>query len=106
MQFLETSVFTKQITDLISDEEYQRLQRDLLINPLAGKLIKNTGGLRKLRWGIESKGRGKRGGIRIIYYYIASQSKVFMLVAYEKGKKDDLTQKERAVLRKLVSEEL
>ena len=104
MEILETSVFTKQITQLVSDEDYQHLQRVLVINPLAGALIKNSGGLRKLRWRIE--GRGKSGGIRVIYYYVTADSKVFMLVAYDKSKKDDLTQKELAILRKLVKVEL
>jgi hypothetical protein len=104
MEILETSVFTKQITRLVSDEDYQHLQRVLVINPLAGALIKNSGGLRKLRWRIG--GRGKSGGIRVIYYYVTADIKIFMLVAYDKSKKDDLTQKELAILRKLVKAEL
>ncbi len=74
------------------------------MNPLAGVLIKNSGGLRKLRWRIE--GRGKSGGIRVIYYYVTSDDKVFMLVAYDKSKKDDLTKKQLASLKKIVREEL
>lgn len=71
---------------------------------MAGALIKNSGGMRKLRWRIA--GKGKSGGIRVIYYYVTADSKIFMLVAYEKSRKDDLTQKELASLRKLVTEEL
>ena len=104
MEIYETSVFTKQITGLISDEAYRDLQRVLVVNPLTGALIKNSGGLRKLRWRIA--GKGKSGGIRVIYYYVTADSKIFMLVAYEKSKKDDLTQKQLASLRKLVKEEL
>jgi hypothetical protein len=104
MEIFETSVFSKQITRLISDEDYQQLQRVLVINPLAGVLIKNSGGLRKLRW--RSKGTGKSGGIRVIYYYLTADDQIFMLVAYEKSKKDDLTKKQLASLRKLVVEEL
>ena len=104
MEIYETSVFTKQITGLISDEDYRDLQRVLVVNPFAGVLIKNSGGLRKLRWRIA--GKGKSGGIRVIYYYVTADSKIFMLVAYEKSKKDDLTQKQLATLRKLVMEEL
>ncbi len=104
MEIFETSVFSKQITRLISDEDYQQLQRVLVINPLAGALIKNSGGLRKLRW--RSKGTGKSGGIRVIYYYVTADNQIFMLVAYEKSKKDDLTKKQLASLRKLVVEEL
>ena len=104
MEIFETSVFSKQITRLISDEEYQQLQRVLVINPLAGALIKNSGGLRKLRWRREAT--GKSGGIRVIYYYVTADDQIFMLVAYEKSKKDDLTKKQLANLRKLVVEEL
>ncbi len=104
MEIYETSVFTKQITGLISDEDYRDLQRVLVVNPLAGALIKNSGGLRKLRWRIA--GKGKSGGIRVIYYYVTADSKIFMLAAYEKSKKDDLTQKQLTSLRKLVMEEL
>jgi len=104
MEIYETSVFTKQITGLISDEDYRDLQRVLVVNPLAGAMIKNSGGLRKIRWRIA--GKGKSGGIRVIYYYVTANSKIFMLVAYEKSKKDDLTQKQLASLRKLLMEEL
>jgi hypothetical protein len=104
MEIYETSVFTKQITSLLSDENYRDLQRVLVINPLAGAIIKNSGGLRKLRWRIA--GKGKSGGIRVIYYYVAADNKIFMLVAYEKSKKDDLTQKQLSSLRKLVTKEL
>lgn len=104
MEIYETNVFTKQIAGLISAEDYRNLQRVLVVNPLAGALIKNSGGLRKLRWRIA--GKGKSGGIRVIYYYVTADSKIFMLVAYEKSKKDDLTQKQLANLRKLVTEEL
>ena len=104
MEIVETSVFTKQITRFISDEDYRQLQCSLVMNPLTGALIKNSGGLRKLRWRIE--GRGKSGGIRVIYYYVTSDNKVFMLVAYDKSKKDDLTKKQLASLKKIVREEL
>lgn len=75
-----------------------------MINPIAGAMIRRSGGLRKLRWAIE--GRGKRGGIRVIYYYVTPDERIFMLAAYDKGAKDDLTDKEVAALRKLVKEEL
>lgn len=104
MEIFETSVFTKQITQLISDEDYRHLQQVLIVNPLAGALIRNSGGLRKLRWRIA--GKGKSGGIRVIYYYVMGDGKIFMLVAYEKSKKDDLTQRQLATLKKLVTEEL
>jgi len=104
MEIVETSVFTKQIRSLLKEDEYRELQERLVINPLAGAVIRGSGGLRKLRWAVE--GRGKSGGIRVIYYYVAAEGLIFMLVAYAKVAKDDLTDKEVAALRKLVKEEL
>ncbi len=104
MEIIETSIFTRQIRKLLSDEEYAELQFRLVINPLAGAAIRGSGGLRKLRWA--AAGRGKSGGIRVIYYYVTAEYQIFMLVAYAKGAKDDLTDNEVAALRKLVREEL
>ncbi len=67
MIFKETSVFTRQISKLISDDAYREFQQALIFNPIAGDLIKGSGGLRKIRW--RSATGGKRGGIRVIYYW-------------------------------------
>ena len=104
MEIVETSVFTKQIRSLLKDDEYKELQERLVINPLAGAVIRRSGGLRKVRWAVE--GCGKSAGIRVIYHYVAPDDRIFMLAAYSKGAKDDLTDKEVAALRKLVKEEL
>jgi mRNA-degrading endonuclease RelE of RelBE toxin-antitoxin system len=66
MVIFETSVFTKKINTLLNDEEYRTLQNTLVEMPNSGKIIQGSGGIRKIRWG--GSGRGKRGGIRIIYY--------------------------------------
>lgn len=104
MEIVETSVFTRQIRDLLKDDEYKELQDRLVTNPRAGTVIPGSEGLRKLRWRVE--GRGKRGGIRVIYYYLASDDWIFMLAAYAKGAQADLTAKEVAALKRLVREEL
>lgn len=78
------------------------MQAYLVDRPDAGDLIKQTGGLRKVRW--TSQGRGKRGGRRVIYYHVVAQSQVRMILIYHKGIKDDLTPKEKAVLRRLNEE--
>lgn len=104
MEIVETSIFTKQIKGLLKEDAYRMLQETLVVNPLAGAVLRGSGGLRKLRWLLE--GRGKSGGIRVIYYYVALDSRIFMLVAYAKGIKDDLTDREVAALRRLVKEEL
>jgi len=104
MEFIETSVFTRQITELLTDSEYKQLQHELLFKPLAGDLIKHSGGLRKIRW--KAEGKGKRGGIRVIYYYLTKDEKIFMLYAYSKSRKDDLDANELKMLRDVVKEEL
>ena len=97
MIFIETAFFTEDVLGLLSDDEYHQLQLRLAANPDAGDLIKDTGGLRKIRWA--SGGRGKRGGVRVIYYDASSEDRIRMLLIYKKGIKDDLTAKEKAVLR-------
>ncbi len=100
--FIETRVFTRHITRLLPDDEYRQLQQELILRPNAGRVIPNSGGLRKLRWRTVSK--GKRGGIRVIYYWFASDDEVYMLIAYGKGEKDDVSPQELKHLRKLVQE--
>jgi len=75
-----------------------------VLNPEAGDVIPHSGGLRKLRWKTSSK--GKRGGIRVIYYWYVASGDIYMLLAYGKAEKDDLTAKELKVLRQLVREDM
>lgn len=103
MVILETHAFTARILELLSDDEYRLLQQELVARPDAGRLIRGTGGLRKLRWA--AKGRGKRGGARIVYYWHAPGDRLLMLLAYAKSEQDDLTPRQRAVLRKIVETE-
>ena len=102
MVFIETPTFTRLIVELLDDDEYSKLQMELSIHPDAGDLIKNGGGIRKLRW--KRAGTGKSGGIRVIYYWLTEDNQIFMLVAYPKSIKDTLTDKETAILRNLVKE--
>lgn len=99
MIFVESPFFTEDVKELLSDEEYAGLQSFLMSEPDFGDLIVHTGGLRKIRWA--AKGRGKRGGTRVIYYHVVAESQIRMILIYRKGIKDDLTPKEKAVLRKL-----
>lgn len=100
MVFQETAVFTKLIKELMDDELYRRLQTFLVENPDAGDLIEGTGGLRKLRWKLP--GIGKRGGVRVIYYWRVSEAQILMLLVYPKSAKDDLKSAEKKQLRKIV----
>ena len=104
MEFLETSVFTKQITGILLDHEYADLQVYLTKQPEAGTLIPGSGGLRKVRW--KARGKGKRAGIRVIYYWYFSRSQIFMLLAYKKSESDDLSKKQLKKLAKIVGEDM
>jgi hypothetical protein len=103
MQFIETSVFTRQVTSLLTDDEYSKLQMALSAQPAMGAIIPRSGGLRKMRWSMRD--RGKRGGVRIIYYWVVAQDQILMLFIYPKSGQDDLTSKQLKILRELVEKE-
>ena len=100
MEFIETPTFTRMVKELLSDDEYRELQNTLVEDPARGDLIKGGGGIRKLRHA--AQGRGKSGGVRVIYYWVKDDHQIFMLVVYPKTKKDNLTDKETAILREYV----
>jgi len=103
MVFYETAIFTAQIVSLLSDESYRELQNQIVANPEAGDLIPGSQGLRKIRWKVE--GRGKRGGMRAIYYLV-TRSEVFMIFAYQKNEQENLTPEQTRRLRQLVDDHL
>ena len=103
MQFIETSVFTRQVTALLADDDYRQLQAALSVRSDAGSIIPHSGGLRKMRWALA--GRGKRGGVRIIYYWVVAQERTLMLFMYPKNVQDDLTPQQLKVLRTIIEEE-
>jgi len=102
MEFIETPVFTKLITELLPDDSYRLLQDDIAKNPHTGDLIPGGGGIRKLRFALP--GRGKRGGARLIYYWQVSKDKTYMLLAYTKAKQENLEPEQTALLKALVKE--
>ena len=99
---VETPEFIRRTDKLMTATERDELIAYLAANPTVGDLIPGTGGVRKLRWRLE--GRGKRGGTRVIYYHVAAQAQIRMILIYRKGIKDDLTPKEKMVLRKINAE--
>jgi hypothetical protein len=103
MVIIETSIFTRQVRNLLSDEEYRELQTALVNHPSAGSLLVGSAGLRKLRW--ITKGKGKRGGSRIIYYWAVTQEQLLMLFVFRKSERADLTHEQLKTLRKIVEEE-
>lgn len=100
LRFIETEIFTEQIQELVGDESYFELQQALLEQPDSGDLIPQSGGLRKVRWRVP--GRGKRGGVRVIYYWVVSDKILLMLYAYQKNQQEDLTADQLRVLKKIV----
>ncbi len=92
------------LTSLIDDNSYSRLQENLVLNPESGDLIQGTGGLRKIRWNLS--GKGKRGGIRIIYYWKVKKEQIIFLLIYPKNKQDKMTNKQLKILKQIIEEEL
>ena len=97
--FIETRLFSRLVTECLTDEEYANLQHALIKDPDAGDLIPGSGGVRKLRWGVA--GRGKRGGIRVIYYARTRQGQIWMLTLYAKNVMENISAN---VLRKIKEE--
>jgi mRNA-degrading endonuclease RelE of RelBE toxin-antitoxin system len=103
MVIIETSIFTRQVLALIDDDSYRRLQTVLVLRPDVGGVIPGSGGLRKIRW--STKGHGKRGGVRVIYYWVVKQDRILMLLMYAKNEQEDLTAEQLKVLRRIIEEE-
>ena len=103
MRFIETPVFTAAVSRYLTDDRYRALQLALLLRPAQGPLVPGGAGIRKLRWGAE--GRGKRGGVRVIYYWATEEDVCYMLYAYAKNEQGDLTRGQIRALARLVREE-
>ena len=103
MVIIETSIFTKRVKALLSDDDYRALQNELVARPDAVKIIPESGGLRKIRW--SGSGRGKRGGTRLIYYWASSKNILLMLFLYAKNEQDDLSRAQLQALREIIETE-
>ena len=88
LTFVESTLFTSLVHEYLSDDEYAALQQALTDNPEAGDVMRGSGGVRKIRWGIA--GRGKRGGIRVIYYLRSRQGEIWMLTLYAKNEAESI----------------
>jgi hypothetical protein len=104
MRFVETPIFTAAIRSALTEEAYRTLQVGLLLRPAQGPVIPRSGGLRKVRWA--GSGRGKRGGLRVIYYWHPAEETFYMLYVYAKNAQEDLTPSQLKTLRQLIQEEL
>jgi mRNA-degrading endonuclease RelE of RelBE toxin-antitoxin system len=104
--FIELPVFTKLRPSYLSEDQYQELQILLLSAPDSGALIQHTGGLRKLRFQDPRRQKGKRGGIRIIYYWWKDKRQIWLFTIYSKGEMNELTNSERKALQKMLRKEI
>ena len=100
MVIVETKHFTKLIQNLMSDDEYRKLQEALVNRPSMGVIIQGTGGLRKVRWKLE--GRGKSGGARVIYYWMMEAEQIYMLYGFSKNEQENLTSAQKKLLKQIV----
>lgn len=103
MLIIETAVFTRQICSLLDDDAYARFQVALVRDPAVGNLIPGGGGIRKAR--VSLAGRGKRGGARVIYFWMVDESRILMLLAYAKNSQAGLSTGQLKVLRRALAEE-
>src|SRR5580693_6543064 len=106
MEFIEAQSFTRSVSEYLADDEYRRLQIQLANNPELGRLMPGTGGFRKLRWADPKRGKGRRGGLRIIYFYFAGNQQIWLMTLYGKNEASDLSPKEKKELRNAIELEL
>lgn len=105
MEFIEAPAFTRYLADYFDDEEYRELQRQLGLGPDAGDLIPGTGGFRKIRWADKRRGKGRRGGLRVIYFYFAGDHQIWLMTLYGKNEAADLTPGEKKALKTAIETE-
>ena len=106
MEFIEAPAFTRHIAEYLDDDLYAALQNELAENPEAGDLMPGTGGFRKLRWADPRRGKGRRGGLRVIYYYFLSDFQILLVTIYGKDEAADLTPSEKRALKNAIAAEL
>ena len=104
--FVELPAFAKYRSEYLSEEAFRGLQNFLMATPEAGDVIEGTGGLRKLRYADATRGKGKRGGLRVIYYWWVSGAQFWLFTLYNKDEMVDLSPKERKLLKDLIKKEL
>lgn len=102
MEFIETPYFSQLLQNYLTDDEYRQLQALLIENPGLGAIIQGTGGVRKIRFKMGNS--GKRGGVRIIYYWVSRKFKIYFLTMYAKCNQEDLSPQEKNILYALAKE--
>ena len=104
--FIELPPFTRFLPDYLDDEGYRGLQKAMMQNPEAGKVIEGTGGLRKMRYADTRRGKGRRGGLRVIYFWWDGGHQFWLFSLYDKDEVDDLSAREKKLLREMLKDEL
>jgi hypothetical protein len=104
--FVELPAFERRRADYLDDAAFARLQQTLMTSPEAGDVIEGAGGLRKLRFADVRRGKGKRGGLRVIYYWWIGGPEFWLYTLYDKDEAADLTPKQRKLLKAMVKAEL
>jgi mRNA-degrading endonuclease RelE of RelBE toxin-antitoxin system len=104
--FVELPPFERIRKDYLDDEAYSALQQELMANPEAGDMIEQTGGLRKIRQPDPRRGKGKRGGLRVIYYWWLGGDQFWLFAVFDKDQADDLTPDQRKILKQMLKREL
>jgi hypothetical protein len=105
-RFVELPAFSRYRRDYLDDEAFRRFQELLLADPLAGDVIQGTGGLRKIRFGDTRRQKGKRGGLRVIYYFWREGGQFWLFTLYDKDEAADLTAADRKAVKALLEAEL
>ena len=104
--FIELPAFERLRNEYLDDESFRAMQNALMDDPSAGDVIQGTGGLRKLRWTDKRRRKGKRGGLRVIYFYWVRGLEFWLFTLYDKNELSDLSKKDRATLENLLKIEL
>ncbi len=104
--FIELPAFERHRETYLDDDRFRDLQLMLMSSPEAGDAIPGAGGLRKLRFGDPRRGKGKRGGLRVIYYWWGGGPEFWLFTLYDKDETDDLTPKQREILKERVKSEV
>jgi hypothetical protein len=106
MEFFEAPAFTRYVSSYLTDDEYREMHGRLANAPEAGDMIPGTGGFRKLRWADPKRGKGQRGGLRVIYYYFREERQIWLITLYGKNEASDLTPKQKQALKSAIEDEL
>jgi mRNA-degrading endonuclease RelE of RelBE toxin-antitoxin system len=105
MEFFEAPAFTRHLSRYLDDEQYRALQNTLANAPELGDLMPGTGGFRKLRWADVRRGKGRRGGLRVIYYWFDGKNQIWLMTIYDKNEANDLTPEQKKLLKAAIDVE-